>query len=141
MIAVEIGKYLAQEIAGLTYDDSGSTGNVYVGMTPDSPDDVVMVKGSGGEGNDTKLGYDAPTIQVIVRGGPAYDRTAGYNRAREVYDVLAGLTSTALPDGTWLVMARALASEPADIGADENGRQEWSMNFLLEVRALTQNRE
>lgn len=141
MIAVEVGKYLGTQIAGVTYDESGSTGNVFIGHSPDTPDEVITIMTTGGLENDTKLGYDSPTIQVIVRGGTPYDRSAGYSRAREVYDVLAGLTSTALPDGTWLVMARALQSEPSDIGADENGRQEWSMNFLLEVRSLTTNRE
>ena len=141
MIANELAQYLAAQSANITYDDSGTTGNIFVGFMPDTPDEAVMVKSTGGPEADTKLGYDSPVFQIIVRGGTRDDRTSGYDLAREIYGILHGLTSTSLPGGTWLVLVRGLQSEPVDIGPDENSRQEWSQNFEAEARAITTNRE
>lgn len=141
MIAEAVAQYLSAQVGGLTYDPTGTTGNIFVGDMPSDPALAVMVKGTGGEENDTRLGYDTPTVQVLTRGGDPFDRTSGYAEAAAISAALHGLTSTALPDGTWVVLCRATQSVPSDIGTDENGRQEWSQNFTLEVRSVTTHRE
>lgn len=138
MIATAIGMYLAE--AGLVeYESDEPGGDVFIDQDlPDDPTDAVQIVTRGGLPEDVKLGYDAPQVQVIVRGGA--DSRGPQTRARAIYSALHGLHATALPDGTWVVGCAADQSEPVWLGPDQNGRQRYSLNFTLDVRALTTHR-
>ena len=133
MIQDEVAKFL--DAAGLvTYVPNDTGGDCFVDRLPDEPDAAVMIRGTGGPEGDLKFAYDNPTFQVWVR-DPA-GRLTAYNRARSIYEALHGLWSVELtPGGTWVVSCRGIQSEPAPMGQDANGREEFSLNFQMEVRA------
>ena len=137
MLAVELAKYL--DALGLVkYDEAGSTGDVYIGQLPSVPDNLVAIYPTGGPGSDQKLGYDSPSVQVIVRN---VNIVSADSKAREIYDALHGISSISLPDGTWTVSCHGIQSGPVYIGQDKNDRHEFSLNFMLEVRNKNANRE
>lgn len=138
MIATAIAQYLA-EAGILTYESDEPGGDVFIDTElPDVPGDAVQIISRGGLPEDVKLGYDAPQVQIIVRGGA--DAREPHTRARAIYAALHGLHATALPDGTWVVGCAADQSEPVWLGPDQNGRHRYSLNFTLDVRALSTHR-
>jgi hypothetical protein len=138
MLAVEVAQYLAAQIAGVALDLADTTGNVFIGSKPPTPDEVLAVWSDGGEESSTKSGYDMRTVQVMVRG--TTDPTTGSDRADEVYAALHGLKGVTLPGGTLVVLCAGIQSGPVSIGEDDNGRHEYSLNFRMEVRNPTPNR-
>lgn len=140
MIARALAMYLAQEIPSLVYSETDPTGvNVFIGHLPEAPDEAIVLRQSSGLPSSAKIGYDGPTIQVVVRG--TTNPLVGDALGREVYGKIHGLTSTTLPDSTRLILARGLQSGPTDIGPDENGRYRYGMNFAITVRSQTDHRE
>lgn len=131
MILDGLARYLDAQHAGLTWDDTSDTGNVFVETMPQTPDTAVALFGYGGPEPDSKLGYDTPSVQVRVRGGrdPRTSRTL----AQEIYDLLHGLGITTLPDGTVLISCEAIQS-PTTLGQDGNQRHEHVVNFRCEIR-------
>lgn len=106
---------------------------------PATPNDAVGLYSIGGPPSDVKLGYDDPSVQIIVRGGADARDPAG--RAAAIYAALHGLHDHTLPDGTYVVGCAADQSAPVRLGPDENGRERFSLNFTLDVRALTTHRQ
>lgn len=139
-VETAVAEYLEQEIGSLVYGDAADSPNVFVGELPTTPDEVVAVVGTGGPEADTRHGYDTAAVQVVARGTP-HDRTSGYAVADSIYGALHGLTSTTFPDGTRVILVRGIQSRPVNIGPDDNARPRWSLNFELEVRNPTTNRE
>ena len=135
MLSVELGQYLEDRIDELSIDLAGSSGNIFVGSMPDSPDTAVMVHPTGGPEASTKSGYATPTVQVMVRG--TRDPRTGSDLADKVYSALHGLRSQTLPGGTWVVRSTGMQSAPISLGEDSTGRHEYSMNFRLEIRQPT----
>ncbi|MDP3983985.1 MAG: minor capsid protein [Acidimicrobiia bacterium] len=135
MLAVEIAQYLAAQIGALTFNISTTGGNVFVDSMPSTPDEAVMVKGSGGPEASTKSGYALPAVQVIVRG--TTDPRTGSDRADQVYAALHGLRHTTLAGGTLVIRSAGIQSAPVSMGEDQNGRHEFSLNFQLETRLQT----
>lgn len=135
----EIALYL--EAQGLlTYDPDGVTGDTFIDLMPDSPDEAVAILTGVPREGDVKYGYDQPAVQIIVRGGS--DPRAAKQRAQDIYDELQGFSSGTFVDGgTWIVSCIAAQSGPVRLGPDENGRHEFSLNFDLEVRYPTKYRE
>ena len=67
MIPAAVGKYLATQLAALTYDAVGVTGNVFVEHMPSTPDLCIAVMGSGG---NTVLGQ--ASLPYDVRCTPSF---------------------------------------------------------------------
>jgi len=126
-----IAQYIGQQVEGLTYDDTGSTGNIFLESFPSTPDEAIVVHSTGGSEADTKLGYDAPMFMITVRG--TQDPTWAQDTWAAIYALLHGLRYTTLPDGTFLVYCIATQSGPNKAGVDENGRQQFTMNLRTEV--------
>lgn len=137
MIAVGIARYL-ESLGLLNFDEAGVTGDTFIETMPSEPDEAVMVVAMPGPGADSKLGYDHPGVQIMVRG--TQDPRESWNRARAIYDALHGLGPITLPDDTRLISCVCLQSGPVPIGKDSNGRFEHTLNFDTEVRALTAHR-
>lgn len=132
---------IAQHLDSLglvTFDPTGTTGDCFIETMPDSPDEAVGVYGYGGPEADAKLGYDEPSLQVRVRGGP--DPRTSRGRAQDIYDALHGLSNVTLPDGTVLVGCIGVQSSPQSLGPDPNRRHEHVVNFRTEVRNLAGGR-
>ncbi|WP_406298061.1 minor capsid protein [Embleya sp. NBC_00888] len=131
-----IARYLAARDLG-TYDPTGADGDTFAEHMPATPDAAVVLTLYGGPEPDSRVPVDEPSLQVRVRGGP--DPRVSRRRSYAIYSALHGLTRTALPDGTWLVLCVAQAP-PASMGVDANGRHEHVVNYRLTVGAPTVNR-
>lgn len=139
MILDEIAQYLHYQ-GIVTFDPDGVTGDCFISTLPSSPDECVAVYPSGGSQADGKLGYDTPSVQLIVRG--TMDPRPALNRAQQIYDTLHGFShGTFLQNGIWVLNCVGTQSGPAHIGRDQNGRNEYSLNFDLEIRNQSGNRE
>ena len=128
----------------LTYDDDGVSGNCFVNRLPDAPHLAVMVKQTGGHFlmDGKALGYDEPTLQLLVRG--TKDPSTGAALAQSLYDHYHGLHGVTLdPTGeaVRLIDCTCLQSGPVHIGTEESGRHLYSLNLALHVRNATPNRE
>lgn len=124
-------------VVGLEWS-SAAGGNVFEEQTPSSPDTAVGVFSSGGSEADSKLEYDAPHVQLIVRGDS--DPETGKALWYLIYDYLHAKRYVTLPDGTYLVYILVVQSSPVPIGTDESGRYRYSMNLRCEVVNATSQR-
>ena len=137
MLASEVAEWIGDNITNCSFDTSGVTGNVFISTMPSSPDTVVMVSEYGGTVDD-KNPFSDINVQARVRG--TKDPRVGYNIAKEIFDELQGLTNTTLISSGSSVIKVVAQNTPIDIGRDDNGRHEWTVNFNIEVRDIGTNR-
>jgi hypothetical protein len=145
VIALAFARYLGA--AGLvTLDESGPAGDCFIGELPAAPDEAVAVLPTGGLPTRAKasLGYDEPTLQLLVRGVPG-DPVGPHERAAAIYGAAQGLRQVTLDAGgeheARLIDCSSPQTAPVPVGADENGRHRYSVNLALHVRALTPHRK
>lgn len=134
---------IAQELDArglIDYRPDATGGDAFLDDMPERSGLTVAVYGRGGQPAEGGLGYDFPTVQVMVRGADQ-DPRPPHAKARAIYAALADLHHYALADGTFLVGCSADQSEPIRLGPDANGRHQYGLNFTLDVRALTPHRE
>lgn len=137
MLASEVAEWIGDNITNCSFDTSGVTGNVFISTMPSSPDTVVMVSEYGGTVDD-KNPFSDINVQARVRG--TKDPRVSYNIAKEIFDELQGLTNTTLISSGSRVIKVVAQNTPIDIGRDDNGRHEWTINFNIEVRDIGTNR-
>lgn len=137
MLASEVAEWIGDNITNCSFDTSGVTGNVFISTMPSSPDTVVMVSEYGGTVDD-KNPFSDINVQARVRG--TKDPRVSYNIAKEIFDELQGLTNTTLISSGSRVVKVVAQNTPIDIGRDDNGRHEWTINFNIEVRDIGTNR-
>jgi hypothetical protein len=138
-ITEQVARLLAQLGLG-TYDDTGGTGNIFLTQSADSPDVALTVARYGGIESDSLLGYDQPTLQIRVRGTDA-DASAPEALAQQIYDQLHGMMQRVLPGGTYLVLCIGTNGGPVYIGPDLKNRFEWTVNFRMEIRNQSAQRQ
>jgi len=143
MLAAAIAKHLAVELESLTFDPTGVSGNVFIGVMPSTPDAAVMLMPNGGQPNLTRDPHDRPNIQALVR-GPRHDPRPAFALADAIYGRLVCLRYVTLdesgPDEIYVVGVTARQSAPVGIGVDANQRPEYSLNFVCDVLAPTVHR-
>ena len=137
MLASEVAEWIGDNITNCSFDTSGVTVNVFISTMPSSPDTVVMVSEYGGTVDD-KNPFSDINVQARVRG--TRDPRVSYNIAKEIFDELQGLTNTTLISSGSRVIKVVAQNTPIDIGRDDNGRHEWTVNFNIEVRDIGTNR-
>lgn len=133
MFALQIAKYLEDQSIGIV------ASGLYAEFLPDTPDNAIAVFSTGGFNFDysSVLSVDDPTFQIRVRNT---SQLAAYNKALDIYNVLQGLTSTTLDDGTHVIGIQALQSEPANIGRDAAQRPEYTINYTAKIYRPTNHR-
>jgi hypothetical protein len=103
----------------------------------------VAVVPAGGFEADSLLPYDAPTPQILVR-APQREARAAEDLWRAIYAKVHGLRNVVLPDGTYLVYALAMQSDPVRVGSDLDERTGerplYAMNLRCEVVSATVHR-
>ena len=100
-------------IAGVT--------NAFIGTLPATPDAVVAIFPNGGADRDLAGSeYREPAFQIRVR-DPDY--AAGYATAEALQNALHGIHNTA----DFLLIAQE--GDINDIGPDQIGRHEFTLNF------------
>lgn len=127
-----LARELGANVAGLTYSLT-SGGNVFELDWPNDPDLAVVVRGSGGPEPVPSHVSNEQHAQIMFRADPELASSAEDLWWR-VYDHLATVRRKELPDGTWADWIVVAEGAPITIGADENGRQRFSMNVRAEVR-------
>lgn len=96
--------------------------NVYVGSQPAAPDNVVTVYNSGGFPRQLSGSFiEEPTVQILVRN---LSYAAGETVCQTVKDALHGKSTTN-------IMVIQQMGDIQDMGRDNNGRQEFSLNFRM----------
>lgn len=142
MIAVALARHLAS-LGLLVFDETGATGDTFIGMMPAAPDTAVAISPAGGNPTNSHDGYDEPLVQIRTR-GPAHDPRPAYLRCRDLYDAVVGLHAVTLdfggPDEVFVIRTVAVQSDPAPIGPDDNNRAEYVQNFAFRTRSLTTHR-
>lgn len=129
----EIAQYL-HDIGLVTFDETGVTGDVFIGTMPDDPDECVAIYQNAGTPADPKNQYRQPAIQFIVRSINGDQRNA-MTRAQSILDALNGFNSQPfVVGGKHVIDCTAQQSAPAGIGTDQNNRHEFSFNFLIQYK-------
>lgn len=142
MIAAAIAKHL-EGLGLVEFDADGVTGDAFIATMPSAPDEAVAITPTGGNPQPTRAAVDLPVVQVRVRSA-RFDPRPGYERARDIYGALTCLDNVTLDDGgddeVRVIGCTAIQSDPAPLGADENDRQEWVVNYALRTVAPTLHR-
>lgn len=139
-LLVGLARYLDEK--GIVVWKIGAGGTIFLEDLPqaeDSPAVMVGIYSTGGPEADSLLGYDAPNVQLIVRG--TLDARSALSKWDAIYNELHGLRNIILPDGTYLVYCLAVQSAPVRMGPDQNGRHRFSLNLRTEIRNVTTFRE
>ena len=131
MLIKEIAQYLHARSIGV-FDEVGSSGDIYLGILPDTPDRVISIFQRGGQEADPRNEYRTVLVQVITR---SFDKHDGMNLGQSVIDVLSGFHGELIPGGTHIIDCIAMQSAPVDIGNDAKGRYEWSVNLTIEYKS------
>lgn len=105
--------------------------SLFIGDMPDSPDNCIAIFETGGLPADIDLPTKKPTIQVLIR-------NTSYVTGRNLIDSLRSLfhqkyNTQLIPNGTYFLFIN-VQGEGNHIGRDDVGRDEFSINFLCEVR-------
>lgn len=123
-------------VAGLGLD----LGQLFAAKLPAEPDRAVAVARYGGPESRLADNYDEPRLQFRFR-GPATDSRIAERDAELLYDRLNGLQDVILPGGTRLSLAVGLNGGPVYIGQDTTGRDEYTVNFRVEIARTSTHRE
>jgi hypothetical protein len=129
----QIAEYLEAQGLG-TFDENGITGDIFLMAMPTTPDSCITIYPRGGLQSDDKLGYDSPSVQIIVRG--TENPSAAAILAETIYDTLHGFHHERFVavGGYYIVNCIGEQSAPTHIGVDENRRHEFSLNFQLDIK-------
>ncbi len=120
---------IANYLVNLGMGTMGSS--IFLGHLPPSPDNAITVLDTGGVEPDRELPIDNPTFQVIVRNT---DYETGYNNLLAIKEALHKKANWQIyENGKYYYYIFAL-SNGGHIGRDDNGRDEFSINFIGKVR-------
>lgn len=133
-VHIGIAEYLGSVVPSLAYSETGNA-SIFVDDLPTAPDVAVGVYAQPGPEADSKLPYDSPGVQILIRCGS--DPRPGLTLWQTIYSELHALRNYTLPDGTYLVSALAEQAGPVRMGADASGRQVYGLNLRTEIRNPT----
>lgn len=136
MLIRELLQYLDENHTDLTYDNVGTTGNLFENELPQSPDLAVMAESSGGYPQDMRnTDYKLGTIRLIVRGTSS--STQAYQIAEDIITLIGSFGSAYfVSGGLRIVSCQAIQGYPINIGRDDEGRHRFSINFDIETQEV-----
>jgi hypothetical protein len=113
------------------YSPDDDTGDVYLGVLPGTPTDIVSLFPRGGAPANPPLPYEEvnASVQIIVR---SVSRLGGFARGQSIIDSLNGTSGALIVDGMTVIDCMAQQAEPVDIGIDDAGLFEWSINLSID---------
>lgn len=137
MIHEGVAQYMGAVVDGLDYSEAAE-GNVFIDHLPSEPDRCVAIYNTSGPEADSKLPYDPVRFQLLIRceAGSRW----GLAIAEAIYSQLHGFRNGYLPDGTYAVFILGAQADPFRIGSDEQGRQQFTVNYRAEVLRETVHR-
>lgn len=114
------------------FDETGTSGNIFINTLPDQPANALAVFTTGGAGSDPRNEYGRSNIQILIRTVPK-DPRDGEVKATEIIRAFNGFNEGPLvPDGNYIIDVSAVQSGPNQIGRDQVERFEYSQNFTIE---------
>lgn len=122
----------------LTFDEVGSTGEIFIEHLPQAPDVAIAVTYGGGIEASSSEPWDNPEVHIQIRGDR--DPRTAVALWHKLYSHFHALRNKTLPDGTYLTYSLAVQSSPARIGPDDNGRHQYALNLRCEVKNSTEQR-
>lgn len=126
MLSKNLAEYLEDNAIGTVGTD------MFISTMPDSTDNCIMIKDTGGVEPDHYLPIIQPTIQVLVRNS---DYTNGMTKINAIKDLLhQKLDDCILEIGGVDVMTCFAMQEPTHLGMDDNERHMFSCNFVFKIR-------
>lgn len=132
LLTRQVAVYLSNHGVG-RFSEGGSDGNVFINSMPSSPNEAIAVYATGGPPVDPRNEYVNRAIQVLIRTVPN-DPRKGEATAQAVIDLLKGFNGGYLAaGGNYIIDIAAQQDGPNNIGQDDNGRYEFSQNFLIEM--------
>lgn len=130
-LSEQVAEFLDANGYGI-FDKTGVSGNIFINVIPDQPNEAVAIFTTGGPGSDPRNEYGRSNIQILIRTIPQ-DPRDGETKATGIIRALNGFNSDYLtPGGNFIVNVTAIQSGPSQIGRDPNNRFEYSQNFTFE---------
>ena len=106
--------------------------DMFAGSYPSTaPDQCILVKATSGWPPNLYVPIRHPTIQILSRArfSPGAEATL-----REISSLFHGETARHnYTIGSYRVLVSQAMQEPGDIGPDQQGRSEWSANFIFKI--------
>lgn len=129
MLIQDLAEFLVSKNLG-TFNISGSGGSIYLALQPNEPDDCVTLFDTGGTGSVFGLPDSRRAVQILVR---AKLMNNAYTKAWAIYDEFI---TNIVNDGHFLrfnnrKMIVSATSTPLNIGKDDKGRHEFSLNLTF----------
>ena len=132
LLTKQIAVFLSNHGIG-RFEEGGSGGNIFINSMPSAPNEAIAIFATGGPEIDRRNEYAGRAIQVLIRTVPN-DPRPGETMSQAVIDLLKGFNGGYLAaGGNYIVDIAAQQDGPNNIGTDENGRYEFSQNFIVEM--------
>jgi hypothetical protein len=133
MLVKSIAKFLDGE-GYVNYYESGynEANNCFVNHMPESPNNVVVIRDTGGQGNIYNFSHSIRSIQIIIRNQNFED---GHLLSWTIYESLINTINGGflfIDDRKMLIKGR---NQPTPIGKDNNGLFEFSFNIDVYTRS------
>lgn len=101
---------------------------------PEAPDECIAIILRPGRQSPGYENLEDSSVQILVRGVPETSANAEWT-AWEVYNNLHGQRHmTLVPGGEYILRVMCPQGNPVSLGADENGRVIYSLNFNVRWR-------
>ena len=127
----ELGKYITDNVAGLTLGTNFFVGSQKV----DAQDDHSTLLESGGLADYYLPDKREYRVQVLTKAADYFD---GRSQAVEIHDFLHGKTGFELPvlqsDETYLVQVIQSVQTPQYLGVDGKGLHIFSTNYVVKLQ-------
>jgi len=106
--------------------------NLFLGFQPDMPDNCITIYDTSAVVSDDShaINTDQVGIQILVRNNNYLEAR---NISQNIYKKLLGFGGSSLYEGGTLVHAVYLTTAPTSIGKDDNGRNEWSTQYMFRI--------
>jgi hypothetical protein len=108
------------------FGDASAEWPIWIGRMPEAPDNAIYIADTGGVSSEAKWLLDYPTITIIIR---AQDYQAGYEKTKEIKDVLHSLPSQDLNGDRWV--SCLIIGDINYVGMSDRDRPSFTLNFRL----------
>lgn len=119
---------LLRDLGGLV--EGGTGWAIKVNEMPSAPNQVIMIRDTGGIAGEVKVAINYPSVQILVRGNAGGDNYAvAFDKAKELWNALVAIPSrpTAWPYLTSVTPKGEIQS----LGQSDNNRPTVSFNLQL----------
>lgn len=114
--------------AGVGIFNTTSGWSIVIGKVVPQPDNVIIIRETGGQPPNPKWLLDYPSVQIVVRAGEN-SYVAARGKAESVKNALLGLVSQDLNGDRWVQIN--MIGDIFHLGEDEMRRPRFTLNFGL----------